>query len=138
MLHLDTTPLAAEAEGGIVDRDGVALDIGPVRIAGEGTWWQSGLAPSLFAADLSTNGWRAAGELSIDLGWFRAGANASYSRTSYDLVHKTRGLFIAKTFDLSRWMHAWIMLGLSDEEWQLGHEVERGRSIGLTLGTTFR
>jgi hypothetical protein len=138
MLHLDTTPLSADAEGGIVDREGTAIDLGPVRIAAEGTWWQSGHAPSAFAEDLSANGWRAAGELSLDLGWFRVGANASYSRTSYEGVHKTRGLFVAKTFDVSRWMRAWIMLGLSDEEWQLGPRVERGRSIGISLGTTFR
>lgn len=138
MLHLDATPLAAEAEGGIVVREGTVIDIGPVRIAGEGTWWESGLAPSRFGEDLSTSAWRVAGELSVDLGWFRVGANASYSRTSYELVHKTKGLFIAKTFDVSRWMHAWIMLGLSDEEWQLGHEVQRGRTIGVSIGTTFR
>lgn len=138
MLHLDVTPLAAEAEGGIIDREGTAIEIGPVRIAGEGTWWESGLAPSRFAEDLPTSAWRVGGELSVDLGWFRVGANASYSRTSYDGVHKTRGLFIAKTFDLSRWMHAWIMIGLSSEEWQVGHDVERGLSIGISVGTTFR
>lgn len=138
MLHLHVTPLAAEAEGGAVDRAGAVVELGPLRLAGEGTWWQAGLAPSMFLDGLPMNGWRAAGELSLDAGWFRVGANVTYSRTSYELVHKTRGLFVAKTFELSRWMRGWIMLGVSDEEWQHGTRVERGRSIGVSIGTTFR
>jgi hypothetical protein len=139
LLHLDTaTPLAADAEGGIMDRDGTVLDIGRLRISGEGRWWQSGLAPSMFADDLPTGGWRAAGELSYDLGWVRVGANTSYGRNSNTVTHKTTGLFVAKNFRLSRWMKAWIMLGFANEQWQLGDQVQRGRSIGLSLGTTFR
>lgn len=141
LLHLDATTLdPTNAEGGIVDGRSVLLDLGPrARVAAEGTWWQSGLAPSMFATDLHVHGWRAAAELSYDLGLFRVGVNASMTRVG-DSSHRMVGLFAYRTFRLSRWMHAWIMFGIAAEEWQTAGVpgTKKGVTTGLTLGTTFR
>jgi hypothetical protein len=138
-LHLDPTIVdRAHAEGGLLDGRAVQLDLGPrARIAAEGTWWQTGLAPSMFADDLRLHGWRASGEVSYDLGPFRVGINASMSRTE-DSSHRMVGLFAYRTFQLSRWMRAWIVLGLAFETWSYGTTTRQGLSAGLTLGTTFR
>ena len=139
-LHLDATMLdRAEAEGGISDGRAMQLDLGPrARFAAEGKWWQTGLAPSMFAEDLQINGWRASAELSYDLGPFRVGMNASLSQTG-DSSHRMIGLFAYRTFRLSRWMHAWIMLGVAYEQWDRGASAPRqGMHVGLSLGTTFR
>ncbi len=140
LLHLDMTPLAAEAEGGIVDGRAAALDLGPrAHLAAEGRWWQTGLAPSMFATDLREHGWRAAAELSYDLGPFRVGVNASLTRDG-ESTHRAVGLFAFRTFRLSRWMHAWIMLGVALEQWDVGDGAPRrqGVTAGLSIGTTFR
>jgi hypothetical protein len=140
LLHLDVTPLSANAEGGMMDSDAASIDLGPrARLAAEGRWWQSGLAPSMFAEDLQVHGWRAAAELSYDLGPFRVGVNASLDRVGSS-SHRAVGLFAFRTFRLSRWMHAWIMLGVSYEQW-LGTGTlppRNGVTTGLSLGTTFR
>ncbi|HEU0031378.1 MAG TPA: hypothetical protein VFQ53_12145 [Kofleriaceae bacterium] len=140
LLHLDVTPLAAEAEGGIMDGRTTALDLGPrARLAVEGRWWQTGLAPSMFAEDLPYGGWRAAAELSYDLGPFKVGVNASMTRDG-DTSHRMVGLFAFRTFRLSRWMRAWIMLGVAYEQWDLAEPgpPRHGLTTGLNLGTTFR
>jgi hypothetical protein len=139
-LHLDATVLdRAGAEGGLMDGRAAMLDLGPrARIAAEATWWQTGLAPSMFAEDLGVNGWRASAELSYDLGPFRVGMNASMSQHG-DSSHRMVGLFAYRTFRLSRWMHAWIMLGVAYEQWDRGGQApSRGTHVGLSLGTTFR
>src|SRR6185312_11046712 len=90
----------------------VQLAIGPrARFAAEGTTWQAGLSPD-DAIDVHDRGFRGAAELTYDLGWFSLGANVSLTN---DLTgsHRTAGLFAYKKFKLSRWMHAWIALGLS-------------------------
>lgn len=139
LLHLDAiAPLAARAEGGLLDGQRVALDLGPaMRLAAEGTWWQTGLAPSMFATDLAYNGWRAAGELSYDLGPFRVGMNASLGRHG-DTSHRMVGLFAYRTFRLSRWMHAWIVLGIGLEQWDHAGVRRQGTTTGIAIGTTFR
>jgi len=139
-LHLDTlTPEAVTAEGGIVDRQTAVLDIGPrAHLAVEGMWWQVGLSPSMFADDLKLSGWRVGGELSYDLGPFRVGVNASMTREG-DSAHRMVGLFAYRTFRLSRWMHAWIMLGVAYEQWSFANAGSRqGVNVGLSIGTTFR
>ena len=140
-LHLDVTKLdPTSAAGGIVERRSALLTLGPrVRLAAEGKWWQTGLAPSMFATDLSDHGWRAGAELSYDLGPFRVGLDASMTRT-VDGSHRMVGLFAYRTFRLSRWMHAWIVLGIAFEKWQgLGvADSRQGMTVGLALGTTFR
>jgi hypothetical protein len=140
LLHLDVTPLSAEAEGGLIDGRAAVFELGPrARFVAQGRWWQSGLAPSMFATDLPVHGWRAAGELSYDLGPFRVGVNASLDRVGTS-THRAVGLFAYRTFRLSRWMRAWIVLGISYEQWAgvgtLGPR--QGVTTGLSVGTTFR
>jgi hypothetical protein len=118
----------------------VLLDLGPrARLVAEGKWWQTGLAPSMFAEDLRLHGWRASAELSYDLGPFRVGVNASMERVG-DSSHRMVGLFAFRTFRLSRWMHAWIVFGVSFEQWAgTGPNAgKQGLNVGLSLGTTFR
>jgi hypothetical protein len=139
-LHLDATTLdSARAEGGLIDGRAAILDLGPrTRLAAEASWWQTGLAPSMFAEDLGVSGWRASAELSYDLGPFRIGMNASMSRNG-DNSHRMIGLFAFRTFRLSRWMHAWIMVGVAYEQWDVGRQPPLGGTrVGLSLGTTFR
>ena len=142
LLHLDATTLdPLKADGGIHDSRITLFDLGPrMHLATEGDWWQSGLSPSMFANDLRTHGWRATGELSYDLGPFRVGVNASLDRTG-NSTHRMIGLFAYKTFLLSRWMHAWISLGISFEQWddpEVPRDRRQGVTAGFTLGTTFR
>jgi hypothetical protein len=139
-LHLDAlTPEAATAEGGLVQREAAVLHLGPrTHLAAEGMWWQTGLAPSMFTDDLRYFGWRVGGELSYDLGPFRVGVNASLTREG-DSSHRMVGLFAYRTFRLSRWMHAWIMLGIAYEQFSFANAGSRqGTHVGLSIGTTFR
>ncbi len=77
LLRSDTLPVAADAASGLVDSHGTVLELGPrARLTAEGRWWQSGLAPSAFAPDLEEHGWRAAAELTYDLGPFSVGIDA--------------------------------------------------------------
>jgi hypothetical protein len=139
-LHLDATAAdPADAKGGLTDGRGVLFELGPrVRLSAAGRWWQTALAPSLFTDDLRSHGWRAGGELSYDLGPFRVGINASMGRDD-GATHRMVGLFAYRTFQLSRWMHAWIVLGIALEQRNdPGQQATQGTSIGLMLGTTFR
>lgn len=52
--------------------------------------------------------------------------------------HVTRSLFVTKTFEVSRSMHGWGTLQLSEEERRHGSRTERGHNVGLAIGTTFR
>jgi hypothetical protein len=137
LLHL--TPLAADAEGGLVDREAIVLEIGPrARLTAEGTWWQSGLAPSTFSTELETHGWRAAAELSYDLGPFSVGVNASLTRDG-DSSHRAVGLFAYRKFRFSRWTQLWIMFGVSYEQFEFANGASQsGTNIGLKIGGTFR
>ena len=136
LLHL--TPLAAGAEGGLVDSEAILLAIGPrARLAAEGRWWQSGLAPSMFSTDLENHGWRAAAELSYDLGPFSVGVNASMTKDG-DSSHRAVGLFAFRRFRFSRWTQLWILLGVSYEQFQLSNGAQSGANVGLKIGGTFR
>jgi hypothetical protein len=140
LLHLDIMPLSAEAEGGIMDSRTATVRLGPrARFSAEGRWWQSGLAPSMFAEDLNVHGWRVGAELTYDLGPFSVGINASLDQVGSS-SHRAVGLFAFRTFRLSRWMHAWIVLGISYEQWAgtgtLGPR--SGVTTALSVGTTFR
>jgi len=140
-LHLDDLrPIPALGAGGIVDGRAITIDLGPrAQLAAEGTWWQTGVSPSMFTEDLRDHGWRAAAELSYDLGPFRVGVNAAIDQGIYG-SHRMVGLFAYRTFHLSRWMHAWIALGLTFEEWTspAASAPQQGVTAGLSLGTTFR
>ncbi|MBX3157514.1 MAG: hypothetical protein KF773_16185 [Deltaproteobacteria bacterium] len=140
LLHLDATLLdPANAEGGISDGRALAVDLGSLRFATAGSWWRTGQAPSPFVIDLRDRGWRAAAELSYELGPFRVGANASSIRT-VDSSRQTVGLFVHRTFHVSRWVRPWITLGLGWERGQLDGEPRprQGPTIGISVGTTFR
>jgi hypothetical protein len=145
LLQLDAMrPDRVDAEGGIIDRRAALFDLGSrARLAAEGKWWETGLAPSIFGDDLALRGWRASAELSHELGPFRVGVNASMARERNhfgDATHRMVGLFAYRTFRLSRWMHAWIVLGVAYEQWT-GATPQRPAqdfSTGLALGTTFR
>jgi len=144
LLHLNPNLFDTAADGGVVAGEGAKLDLGPhARLAAQATWWQTGLSPGILADDIQLgphiNGWQAAAELSYDLGWFRLGVNASLGRYG-DLSHRMVGLFAYRTFKLSRWMNAWIALGLSWEQWDTPALAgpQRGTTVGLSIGTTFR
>jgi hypothetical protein len=139
LLHLDAAlPNPADAEGGINDGRSVLIDLGPrIRLGAEGKWWQSGLAPSMFAEDLPIKGWQAGAELSYDLGPFSVGINASMGRVG-DTSHRMAGLVAFRTFKLSRWMTAWIVLGFAFEQFDTPGQRRQGTTAGITLGTTFR
>lgn len=135
LLHLD--PTRAEAEGGLVERQTTLIEVGPrARLATETQWWKTGLAPSMFEPDLVTSGWRAAAELSYDLGPFSVGVNASLTHDGAT-SHRAVGLFAFRTFRLSRWTKLWIILGLSYEQLE-GATTASGASAGLRIGGTFR
>ncbi len=88
---------------------------------------------------LQRHSWHAGGERSYQLGPFRLAAVSSIDQLG-DSSRRSIGLFAYKTFRLSRWMHAWIGLGIVYEQLHdpaVFHD-EQGVTIGLTLGTTFR
>ena len=138
LLHLDAT-LIDPSMGSPSQSQSVQLALGSrARFAAEGKWWENSLSPSVYAIDVHDRGWRAGGELSYDLGWFSVGINASMTR-DISGSHRMVGLFAFKRFNLSRWMHAWIALGLSFDTYDEPNAAPRsGTTIGLSLGTTFR
>ncbi len=93
----------------------------------------------MFADDLRIHGWRAGAELSYDLGPFRIGVNASMERNG-DSTHRMVGLFAYRTFRITHWMRAWIVLGVALEQWAVAGQpgTRQGTNVGLALGTTFR
>lgn len=137
LLHLD--PIMIDpAMGSPSETHATVLSLGPrARLAAQGTSWVSGLSPD-DAVDARYHGYLAAAELSYDLGWFSIGANVSMTQDITG-TRRTAGLFAYKRFNLSRWMHAWIALGLSFEQLeQNGQPARSGSTFGLSLGTTFR
>jgi hypothetical protein len=148
LLRLDYEPsVASQSPGAAVDGDAIAIDLGRyVRVSGEGEWWQSSPPAPFFgpAVDDAARGWRAGGHLSVDLGLFRVGASVAYGhvdgryqRGTYRVV----GISAYRTFRLSRWMLAWIALGLGKQTW-LGGDAPPGErnqtTATLSIGTTFR
>jgi len=137
VLHVDPT-LIDPSIGNASETQSVQLAIGPrARFAAQGTSWVAGLSPD-DAIDAHDHGYRGAAELSYDLGWFSIGANVSLTD---DITgsHRTAGLFAFKKFRLSRWMHAWIAIGLSFDRYDDTRGVPRsGTTLGISLGTTFR
>ncbi len=81
----------------------------------------------------------AATERSYQLGPFRLAMTASIDQLG-DGSRRVVGLFAYRPFRLSRWMHAWIGLGIWFEQI---HDPgvaldQQGVTVGITLGTTFR
>lgn len=137
-LHLDPT-MFDESIGGVGGGQRALWQVGPrARVAAEGNWWGTALSPTIFAEDTTLNSWRANLELSYDLGPFKIGMNAQLGKEG-ELTHRMVGLFAYRTFRLSRWMHAWIVLGASYDQWNReGEPTLTGGRIGISIGTTFK
>ncbi|MGE5187223.1 MAG: hypothetical protein ACM31C_34480 [Acidobacteriota bacterium] len=76
---------------------------------------------------------------SYELGPFRLAMTASIDRLG-DSTHRVVGLFAYHPFRLSRWMRAWIGIGLWFEQTDdpgVPRE-QQGMTVGISLGTTFR
>jgi hypothetical protein len=147
LLHLDYVPPArSEGPGTITDRDTLILDLGSrVRIAAQGEWWKSSDTPQLLGPEIedTARGWRAVYELSFDLGPFRVGGHLGRGRVDGRFQHgsyNTEGVSVSRAFRLSRWMNAWVSLGVERQTWMGKPPPGEANSttIGLTIGTTFR
>ncbi len=148
LLHLDfILPANTEGLGATTEREAYVLELGSsARLAVQGEWWKSTLSPqALQPDDLDdvSRGWRASYELSYDLGPFRLGGSMTlghvdgrFERGTYRAV----GVSASRTLRLSRWMLAWISLGVGRQQW-LGApppgEANR-TTVMLRIGTTFR
>lgn len=147
VLHLDPIPPpATEGLGGETDRATSVIELGPrARLVGEGERWKSSLTPQAFGPEIDdlSRGWRASYELSYDLGLFRVGASigaghvdSRFERGTYRVV----SLAAYRTFRLSRWMLAWISLGIGHQDW-FGNPPPgeaNATTATLSIGTTFR
>jgi hypothetical protein len=144
LLHLDAfSPLNAESSA-VADHAMSRLDLGRgVRVTAEGTWRSSALTSPLSELDGTVRGWSAASELSYAVGPFRLGARAGagyvdhrFERGSYRFA----GVSVSRTFRLSRWMLAWISLGIGFKQWSGAPPPgeSNGAALELTVGTTFR
>jgi hypothetical protein len=151
LLHLDASlPANAEGLAGSEDRDERVIELGPrLRVVTATRWWQSGLTPDLpgpptsHDLEIVARGWRAAAELSYELGPFRVGASAATSHVDsrFEIgTYQDIGLSISKLFHLSRWTHGWLSLGINNRRWS--GAPPRGESNGTTLmlsiGATFQ
>jgi len=148
LLHLDVIlPVNAEGVGATTGREAHVLELGPrARMVAEGEWWKSTLTPHRFGPDDFddvAHGWRAAYELSYDLGPFRLGASVGlghvdsrFERGTYRIIEVSA----YRTFRLSRWMLAWVSLGVGHQQWSgvPPPGESSGTKVGLRIGTTFR
>ncbi len=147
LLHLDyVPPSGVEGIGGTLQHETTVIDVTRrLRIVGDGSWWKASLSPQPLGSEIDelAQGWRASYELSYDLGPFRIGASVAaghvdsrYERGTYRIV----GVSAYRTVRLSRWMLAWISLGVGRQQWfgQPPPGESNATFVGLTLGTTFR
>ena len=107
----------------------------------------SALPDSMFGPsdDVNTSrGWRAATQLTYDLGPFKLGASVAvnhvdsrFERGTYAFV----GVSLYRTFRLSRWNIGWIALTLGRQQW-FGAMPPNGEAnattASLNIGMTFR
>jgi hypothetical protein len=149
LLHLDpATPTATEGIGAEAHSAATVVELGRLRLATGGQWWQSGLAmdPGGLRGDhdaATAHGWRAAAELSYDLGLVRLGVSGAVGEVDGRLErrrYRDVAVSISRTFQLSRWMHGWISLSLGHRAWNgrpLYGESD-ATTLLLSIGTTFR
>lgn len=111
----------------------------------EASQWSLGTGdPTLGPPENTTgDGWGAAVRLVRKLGPLRVGAYASYQVLDTWYLRGTYvdlGLSIGHTFRLSRWMNAWIALGVGRRTWQGQSPAGEADATNfmLTIGTTFR
>jgi hypothetical protein len=144
---LDFDPVLSsrlEGVGATQHVDDMTVRLGPDLVAHlEGANWSSEDEPWRPELDLPTRGWRTALRVSRDLGFARLEGQAAvvdYDDTLARGRYLEAGIAVVKTFKLSRWMRAWISIGVGRKVW-LG-DAPDGESndvtLGLSLGTTFR
>jgi hypothetical protein len=149
LLHLDPgTPTAAEGVAAEAHSEERVVELGRLRLATGGRWWQSGLAidPGRLRGDhdpATARGWRAAAELSYDLGPVRIGVTGAIGEVDGRLErgrYRDVAVSISRTFRLSRWMHGWISLSLGHRSWNARplYGEPDGTTLLLGAGTTFR
>jgi hypothetical protein len=149
LLHLDPEVVtAAEGIGADAQSDAQVVELGRLRLATGARWWQSGLAtdpggPHGDHDPAMARGWRAAAELSYDLGPVQIGVSGAVGAVDGRLERRSYrdvAVSISRTFRLSRWMHGWISLSLGHRAWSgrpLYGEVD-ATTLTLSIGSTFR
>jgi hypothetical protein len=146
-LELDPVlPPLLQGLGATEEADRAELRIGAdTRVLLEGVRWIHDDAAALPHVDLPARGWRAAVRLSHDLGFARVEAGASLNEVDSRFGsgrYVDLGLSIRRTFRLSRWMTAWISLGVGRRRWLGAGQPPAGESdateVMLRVGTTFR
>jgi hypothetical protein len=107
-------------------------------------WSLAATDPSLGLPENTTgDGWGAAVRLVRKVGPLRVGGYAAYQALDTWYLRGTYvdlGLSVGHTFRLSRWMHAWIALGVGRRTWQGQPPPGEANATNfmLTIGTTFR
>ena len=148
LLHIDPTLVPRlEGLGAVEQTRETVLPIGAkARAVFEGAWWENDdrdLRHPLI--DVPGRGWRTSlrlqrelGPLTLVLGAALADVDSRYGSGRYYDV----GIGIGRTFKLSRWMTAWIMLTAGRRHWltdrPIAGEPIDDTTVMLTFGTTFR
>jgi hypothetical protein len=93
--------------------------------------------------DIAERGWQSSAGLTATFGQWHVGALASWNGVDGRLGngrYLDYGVSIARTFNLSRWMTAWIALSVGMRQWTgvppAGEA--NGATLTLSVGTTFR
>jgi hypothetical protein len=111
-------------------------------LAGESWSTEADPARQPYDVDVPARGWHATLEATYDLGPFELSANMSLSRIHgrYEAgTYRDIGIALTKRFRLSRWMLAWISLGIGQRTWLGVDPPERNSTtVMLSIGTTFR
>jgi len=150
LLTIDPT-LATQLEGlgAMEDAERTVIRLDPRTVLTlEGSWWSNtddddNLLPAI---DVPGRGWRAGGQLSRELGWATLEVSGLFSQADlqYGALESARhvdlGIGLVRRFQLSRWMRAWIRLGVSQRIWLGDSPTGEASSttIGISIGTTFR
>jgi hypothetical protein len=147
-----------EGLGAVEDSERTAIRLDPrTLLTVEGSWWSNddNDRDGRPALDVAGRGWRAGARLSRDLGFATLEVNGLISQT--ELEHLTMvepgkvvafdsvpyvdiGVALTRRFRLSRWMQAWISLGINHRIWLRESPTGEagGTTVGLSIGTTFR
>ncbi len=126
------------------DSDRSALVLGDsTRAVADGTWWSNVDQPSSPALGVAARGWAAGLHVERDLGFAQLVVHSSVEDLETRFGRERRasfGITLQRTYVLSRWMTAWVSLGIGRTVW-LGtpapHDGD-GTTAMLSIGTTFR
>ena len=163
-LH-DTTPLldrgpqleldpmfrpSLEGLGATSETERTVVPLGDkARAVFEGTWWANvdSDEPGRFSrvVDLENRGWRTGVRFERDLGFATLAIHGSYNHVDSRYgsgTYRDIGVSLFRKWRLTRWMTAWISLGVSRRTW-LGDAAPAGEAkeetqATLGIGTTFR